>query len=144
MASLPGKAFFLKLQINIKLSQSLKKKNISGIVRFPPLERFFCCFDQETLLWLKNGDCSLATKILADDLDQMAGDPQLRAREMVVESVHPGEGPIKQAGIPIKFSATPGTINRHSPAVGEHTEEILEECGFSLDQIRKWQEDGVV
>lgn len=78
------------------------------------------------------------------DLEQVAGDSQVMVREMIVDSFHPKEGPIKQVGVPIKFSETPGEIKRQSPAVGEHTEEILTEVGFNSEQIKEWQDAGIV
>ncbi|MCL6634804.1 MAG: CoA transferase [Peptococcaceae bacterium] len=78
------------------------------------------------------------------DLPQVAQDPQVLARKMVLDVLHPREGSVKQAGIPVKFSETPGEIKGPSPAVGEHTEEILTELGFSAGQIREWREAGIV
>lgn len=78
------------------------------------------------------------------DLSQMANDQQVLAREMVMDTVHPKEGPLKQVGIPIKFSETPGEIRLQSPAVGEHTEEILVELGFCSELINKWRNAGIV
>jgi formyl-CoA transferase len=52
-------------------------------------------------------------------------DPHALARGMVVDLVHPGAGPIKALGIPVKLSETPGAVERAAPLVGEHTEEIV-------------------
>jgi crotonobetainyl-CoA:carnitine CoA-transferase CaiB-like acyl-CoA transferase len=58
-------------------------------------------------------------------------DPQTLAREMVVEGTHPVAGTTKSIGPPVKFSATPGGINRPAPLLGEHTREILAELGYT-------------
>ncbi len=54
-------------------------------------------------------------------------DPQLAARDMVIELTHPELGPVRALGNPIKLSRTPAVIHRAPPRLGEHTKEILEE-----------------
>jgi crotonobetainyl-CoA:carnitine CoA-transferase CaiB-like acyl-CoA transferase len=71
-------------------------------------------------------------------------DPQLLARDMILEIDHPTEGPIKQAGIPVKFSETPGEITLVPPGHGEHTMEILRALGYEEEEIRKMGEQGVI
>jgi formyl-CoA transferase len=63
---------------------------------------------------------------------------------MILEIDHPVEGKIPQAGISIKLSETPGTIRRLGEALGESTEEILVEIGYSREEIKKLREEGVV
>jgi len=77
-------------------------------------------------------------------LDELASDPQLFHRQMIVEIDHPVEGKIPQAGISIKLSETPGTIRRLGQAIGESTEEILVEIGYSKEEVKKLQDEGVV
>ncbi|MBU5294376.1 CoA transferase [Anaerosalibacter bizertensis] len=60
-------------------------------------------------------------------IDKVIEDPQVVAREMIVEIEHPIAGKLKTPGIPIKLSDTPGKIRNASPILGEHTEEILKE-----------------
>lgn len=66
---------------------------------------------------------------------QMAQDPQVQARQMIVETEHAVAGPVKALGLPIKFSATPGEVRRPAPVYGQHTEEVLREHGFAPDEI---------
>lgn len=54
-------------------------------------------------------------------------DPHLVSCGFWQKTDHPSEGPIIQAGIPIRFSGTPGEIRRHAPGLGEHTQEVLQE-----------------
>ena len=61
------------------------------------------------------------------DYAQVVEDPHTRARDMVVEMEHPEAGTVQALGIPVKLSATPGTIRRPAPLLGQHTDEILAE-----------------
>lgn len=78
------------------------------------------------------------------DIKQMHEDPQVLAREMVVEVEHTKLGPVKTPGLPIKFSDTPGGPRRGAPLLGEHTHEILREHGFSAQEIEALIEAGAV
>jgi len=71
-------------------------------------------------------------------------DPHALARDMVVDLVHPGAGPIKALGVPVKLSETPGAIRRAAPRLGEHTDAVLRECGLSDRQIGELREAVVV
>lgn len=62
-----------------------------------------------------------------NSFDDLLRDPHLSATQFWRESVHPTEGRIVQAGIPVHFSRTPGRIRCHAPSLGEHTDEILAE-----------------
>ena len=65
-----------------------------------------------------------------NDYEQVFQDPQVLAREMVVEVEHPTLGLIRALGSPIKMSATPPEVRRRAPLLGEHTQEILSEIGW--------------
>lgn len=78
------------------------------------------------------------------DIDEVFDDPQVRYREMVVEMKDPMIGVYKQLGIPIKLSDTPGFFKSLAPKLGEHTNEILKEIGFSENDIIELKENNVV
>lgn len=61
--------------------------------------------------------------------------PQTLARGMVVELDHPQAGATRALGCPIHFSATPAAITRPAPLLGEHTRELLRECGYTDAQV---------
>jgi len=77
-------------------------------------------------------------------LDEVFRDPQVLHRQMVVEIEHPTLGKVKQAGIAIKLSETPGKIRRLSPLFGEHTEEILMGLGYTQTQISELHQAKVI
>ncbi len=57
--------------------------------------------------------------------DEVFTDPQMLAREMVVETHHPVTGPFRTMGVTVKLSATPGAVRAPAPRLGEHNDEIL-------------------
>jgi len=62
----------------------------------------------------------------------------------VIEVEHPTLGKVKQVGITPKLSDTPGKVRSLSPLLGEHTDEILLGLGYSQEEIRSLQQEGVV
>ena len=70
--------------------------------------------------------------------------PQVAAREMVVEVEHPVAGTLKMLGSPLKLSAQPTSIRRPPPVLGEHTDEILAEAGYTAAQVAELREADVV
>ena len=71
-------------------------------------------------------------------------DPQTLARGMVVETVHPEAGPTRSLGCPLHFSATPTSVTRPAPMLGEHTREVLSAAGYSASEIDAFVAEGVV
>ena len=59
-------------------------------------------------------------------VEEVANDPQVNAREMILEMDHPTAGKIKVSSNPIKMSETPFNLQSVPPLLGEHTEEVLE------------------
>ncbi len=78
------------------------------------------------------------------DVLQMQENEQTLAREMVVETRHSKLGTVKTIGLPIKFSATPGGVQRGAPLYGEHTREVLREHGFSDAEIDRMARAGAI
>jgi formyl-CoA transferase len=66
------------------------------------------------------------------------------ARRMVVDLMHPGAGPIKALGIPVKLSETPGAVDRPAPLLGQHTAELLTELGYTDAEQRVLADTGVI
>ena len=78
------------------------------------------------------------------NIEQVYEDPQVRAREMVVETDHPVAGRTSSIGIPVKMSETPGRFRRPAPTLGQHTDEVLEQLGRSGNEIAALRSRGIV
>ncbi len=99
----------------------------------PQIEAHFRAYTAEELLdkLIPAGmPCSAVYKVS----DVMAN-PHTKARGAVLEVEYPGLGVVKSANNPIKLSDAPVTVRRKSPAIGEHTAEILREVGFNDGEI---------
>jgi crotonobetainyl-CoA:carnitine CoA-transferase CaiB-like acyl-CoA transferase len=70
-------------------------------------------------------------------------DEHYLARGNVVEIDHPLVGPFKALASPIHFSETPPQYDRHPPLLGEHSREILQELGYSPEEIDRMSQDGI-
>lgn len=79
-----------------------------------------------------------------NDLADVFADPQVLARNMYLEMPHPTLGSIKQTGLPIKFSLTPGGLDRHPPLLGEHNQEILQSLGYSDADVQSLKDQSVI
>ena len=79
-----------------------------------------------------------------NDYREVMQDPQVRAREMVVETRHPTLGTLSTLGTPIKLSGTPLTPGRPAPLLGQHTDEVLAAAGYGKDQIAALRAAAVV
>jgi len=94
----------------------------------------------------------LATAALAEvpcakvaTVADVVASPQLRHRQQIVEIDHPTIGKLPMHGLTIKFAATPGSIDRPAPSIGEHTGEVLREwLGYTADEIASLRESGCV
>ncbi len=69
--------------------------------------------------------------------EQALSTPQAIAREMVAEVDHPILGRLRTVGTPIKMSETPLNPGRRAPMLGEHTDEVLANAGYSGDEIEQ-------
>ena len=79
-----------------------------------------------------------------NDYAEVFADPQVLAREMVVETDHPALGRVKMLGSPVKMSATPADVSRRAPTFGEHTDEVLREAGYAASDIAALRDARVI
>ncbi|CAM3713173.1 CaiB/BaiF CoA-transferase family protein [Aeromicrobium ponti] len=75
---------------------------------------------------------------------EMFDDPQIKAREMVVEMQHPLIKDLKLTGSPIKLSKSPVKMRHHPPLYGEHTEAVLEKMGYQPDEIKEFKQNKII
>ena len=79
-----------------------------------------------------------------NDYREVMRDPQVRAREMVVETRHPTLGTLPTLGTPIKLSGTPLTPGRPAPLLGQHTDAVLAAAGYGEREIAALRAAAVV
>lgn len=84
----------------------------------------------------------LASPVLS--LDEAIEHPQVRHDEMIVGFPTGPATTQRHVGVPIKLTGTPGSIRRGAPAVGEHTEGILAEYGYSTEEIGALAASGII
>ena len=82
-----------------------------------------------------------------NNLAQVFADPQVEARGMTAELLHPAAGGqlTRLIANPIKFSETPISYDRAPPMLGQHTDEVLREfLGLSVTEIASLRNDGII
>ncbi len=79
-----------------------------------------------------------------NDMAEVFADPQVTARDMVVELEHPLAGTTRNIGVPIKLSETPGSVRTAAPTLGQHTDAVLAEYDYAADDINGLRTRGVV
>ena len=77
-------------------------------------------------------------------VDAALAHPQVRAREMVLTTEHPTAGTLRMTGSPIKLSNYTTTVRRPPPTLGEHTDEVLGELGYTAADIAAMRDAGVI
>jgi crotonobetainyl-CoA:carnitine CoA-transferase CaiB-like acyl-CoA transferase len=77
------------------------------------------------------------------DLDDVTEDPYVTEVGLLECAEHPTEGTYRVIGSPVQFSATPASVRRHAPRLGQDNDEVLGELGYSEDELRELAEAGV-
>jgi crotonobetainyl-CoA:carnitine CoA-transferase CaiB-like acyl-CoA transferase len=78
------------------------------------------------------------------EIDEALSDPQAVHRETVLELEDETLGKVKQLGIPIKLSQTPGAVRSPPPLPGEHTEEIMGQLGYTRHEMDAFLKAGII
>ena len=75
---------------------------------------------------------------------EFAEDPQAQHNRTVFDAEHPEAGTMRYVRYPGHLSETPACLYRHPPRLGEHSTEILQEAGYSAEDIARLQQDSVI
>jgi len=97
-----------------------------------------------TAEWLERLDAEQVPCAPVVRREELPQHPQIRASNLIVESVHPHAGPMRETRPPAQFDRTPASIRRPAPALGEHTDEVLAEAGYSPEEIAELRRARVV
>ena len=80
-----------------------------------------------------------------NNIEQAANDPQIAARDMIIEVEHPEAGKFRVVNTPFKFSRTSYKVGKASPDLGQHNREVLSQLlGMTDEDIDKLEESGVL
>ena len=95
--------------------------------------------------WLRRLDAAEIPCGPIQNVRQVVEDPQVLARDMIVNLLHPIAGSLRVAGSPIKLSETPPEVTRHAPTLGEHTDQVLKSLlQASGDDLARWRATGAI
>ena len=78
------------------------------------------------------------------DMEQVYADPHVQSREMAVPLEHPKAGSIRNIGVPVKLSDTPGSVRTPAPLLGQHSDEVLTEFGYEDTDVTAFKDAGVL
>lgn len=82
---------------------------------------------------------------IVQTIDEALNDPQIQAREMIVELDYPGLGILPVPNLPIRLSLTPGAIRSPAPRLGEHNEEVYRGIlGFEPQDLSRMKQEGII
>ena len=79
-----------------------------------------------------------------NSLDEVFADPVVRHLGLIAEVDHPTAGRVRAPGIPVRLSGTPPSVRTPPPLLGEHTDEVLRELGYSEGEIGTLKRDGAI
>lgn len=108
----------------------------------PPIDRAFRTATSAE--WIARLNAAGVPNGAVRDIGQMLNDPHLAAREMVQTLMHPTIGATRVIGAPIKLSDTPASLRTAPPVLGQHTDAVLAELGYSAADVSQLRETRVI
>ena len=78
------------------------------------------------------------------NIEQVYADPHVQSRDMAVELQHPKAGGIRNIGVAVKLSDTPGSVRTPAPLLGQHTDDVLAEFGYADAEIAALRQSGAL
>jgi crotonobetainyl-CoA:carnitine CoA-transferase CaiB-like acyl-CoA transferase len=97
-----------------------------------------------TAEWVKRFEAAAIACGPIHEFDEVFEDPQVRHLGIVTEMDQPGYGRVRMLDFPFKASATPATIRRPAPLLGQHTAEVLDELGLDRGEIERLAAIGAI
>jgi len=76
--------------------------------------------------------------------EEVVTDPQALANNFFVDVDHPVAGTMKYVATPVKFNQNPASVRAAAPTVGQHTEEVLLDLGYSWEDIIRFKDAGAI
>jgi len=116
--------------------------------RIQNAEELFALFESELRKWRTAEFVSRAREFGApfapvNDLDAFLKDPQVRHNETWADFEAPDCGAIRYLRHPARYEDSPASLRRHPPRLGEHTDEVLDEAGFTTSEIAEHRKAGL-
>lgn len=108
----------------------------------PPIDRVFRTATSAE--WIARLNAAGVPNGEVRDIGQMLNDPHLAAREMVQTLMHPTIGATRVIGAPIKLSDTPASLRTAPPVLGQHTDAVLAELGYTPAEVAALRNTRVV
>jgi crotonobetainyl-CoA:carnitine CoA-transferase CaiB-like acyl-CoA transferase len=94
--------------------------------------------------WLNRLDKAKVPCSRVDYFREMFDNPHLLENGLIAEHESADVGPVKQLGMALKLSGTPGNLQRAAPGLGQHNDEVLTEIGYSPQEITRLREKEVI
>jgi len=119
------------------------------ITRFMNAATLFAELETELLKWTTQELVDRARKLgaplaPANSIPEMMRDPQAVHAGIVVEADHEEAGTLRYLRNPARFAETPTSLRAHPPKLGEHTEELLRQAGYSTEEIGALRDGGAI
>jgi crotonobetainyl-CoA:carnitine CoA-transferase CaiB-like acyl-CoA transferase len=121
---------------------SFAQRAVNIDIVYAELSRIFQT--RSTAEWTKLLDDADVPAMRMHDLESMLEDPHLVAANFFPVVDHPTEGPIRNMKVSATWSETPAETPRLAPQLGQQSAEILQEAGFSIDEVAALLRDGVI
>ena len=99
---------------------------------------------ETTAVWVARFESEQVAAGPIYEFDEVFEDPQVKHLGLVKSIEQPGYGTARMLDFPVGASATPGTIRRPAPGLGEHTAEVLAELGLPKSEIDRFATAGIV
>lgn len=100
--------------------------------------------ERTTTEWLAELEAKGVLCARINTIVEAAADAQLQANQMVVDMEHPAGGSLRLLGTPVRLYGTPPRPRVFAPELGAHTREVLQEFGYSAEQVAELESRGVV